>query len=448
VGARSACTADVIGSNQHAPAGPPTPPAPGAPQPLSEVLAVLSLVATMVGLLRGADPVHVILLLMGVAVALLGHRVRRDTTCKHPRLWTLALLAGVAMCVVVLLSTPAKPDAPPRESTPRKQPAPADHVVHVGKPINVGLGPDQLAVAGDELWISTTSNVARIDSRHDGAPRVGLSVAGAYDIAGSGRRIVVVRHGHASRFDTSTRRRIGKSIAFSEGPGHVAAGFGAAWICNRTHWKLDRWDLATGAFRPIPLPGIPVDVVVGGGAVWVSLQSGVVVRVDPETNEVNQISTEQGPGPMAFGLGKLWVAHPRLRVVTRIDPARLEKVGRNVKVGPDVRALTVLRGSVWAVSAGADQVQRIDPGTARVADRYKVGAEPRDVVTLGGRLFVSSANESTITPIDVRTPPARRVGSRSGAPRAEQAEADALREDPWPERRGALPGWGDVHDMP
>jgi DNA-binding beta-propeller fold protein YncE len=357
----------------------------------------------------------VVALFAGLAVALWADRVRRDPMCKHRMLWTLTAAVGIGVCIAAVWHVPRESAAPPPSKPARALPT---RFARVGRPFGVGLRPDQLAVASDELWIATASNVTRVPRRRGGAPAANLPVAGAYDIAASGRRIVVIRDGRASRFDTSTRRRIGKAVIFSEGSGHVAAGFGAAWICNQTHSKLDRWDLTTGAFRPIPVPGVPVDVVVGGGAVWVSLQNGWVVRVDPRTHEVTPISTQKDPGPMVFGLGQLWVAHPDLRVVTRIDPVRLKEVGRDVKVGPEVRALTVLGGSVWAVSAGSKEVQRIDPSSARIVKRFMVGAEPRDVVALRGRLLVSSPDDSTITPIYVRTPEARARGGSLNAVRA------------------------------
>ena len=74
----------------------------------------------------------------------------------------------------------------------------------------------------------------------------------------------------------------------------------------------------------VALPGQPAAVVVGEGAIWVLLEEGTLLRVDPDRQRVTSrlelgVSTGDMPlgpwdvrvGPLAVGAGAVWVGtHP------------------------------------------------------------------------------------------------------------------------------------------
>jgi hypothetical protein len=84
----------------------------------------------------------------------------------------------------------------------------------------------------------------------------------------------------------------------------------------------------------VALPGQAVAVAVGEGAVWVLLEQGTLLRVDPDrhrvTGRVELGVTGQGRpvGPLAVGAGAVWVGTREGTVTARIDPVRLRVTAR------------------------------------------------------------------------------------------------------------------------
>jgi hypothetical protein len=91
----------------------------------------------------------------------------------------------------------------------------------------------------------------------------------------------------------------------------------------------------------VALPGQPVAVVVGEGAIWVLLEEGTLLRVDRDRYQVTgrlelgapSGGMPMGPwdvrvGPLAVGAGAVWVGTRRGTVTVRIDPARLRVTAR------------------------------------------------------------------------------------------------------------------------
>jgi hypothetical protein len=119
----------------------------------------------------------------------------------------------------------------------------------------------------------------------------------------------------------------------------------------------------------VALPGQPVAVAVGEGAVWVLLQ-GALLRVDPDRHQVTG-SVELGApagdmtvGPLAVGAGAIWVGTGGGRVTARIDPVRLRVTARFGGV-----AFAVAHGMLWSYCClRGDKVMgfgRVDARTLR-----------------------------------------------------------------------------------
>jgi hypothetical protein len=97
------------------------------------------------------------------------------------------------------------------------------------------------------------------------------------------------------------------------------------------------------------LPGPAAAVAVGEGAVWVLLQQGTLLRVDPDRLlvtgrlELGSPTGAIGAGPLAVGEGAVWVGTREGTVTVRIDPVRLRVTAR---FGGDVVA--VAHGLLWS----------------------------------------------------------------------------------------------------
>jgi YVTN family beta-propeller protein len=72
--------------------------------------------------------------------------------------------------------------------------------------------------------------------------------------------------------------------------------------------QVTKIDETTGQSAGIDVGNGPLDLAVGGGAVWVTNSlDGTVSRIDPETNEVSDIRVGSSPEGVAFGNGAVWV---------------------------------------------------------------------------------------------------------------------------------------------
>jgi hypothetical protein len=99
----------------------------------------------------------------------------------------------------------------------------------------------------------------------------------------------------------------------------------------------------------VVLPGPAAAVAVGEDAVWVLLERGTLLRVDPDHHRVTGRLKLEAPtggmpaGPLAVGAGAVWVGTRAATVTVRVDPVRLRVTGR---LGGRVAA--VARGVVWS----------------------------------------------------------------------------------------------------
>jgi virginiamycin B lyase len=140
----------------------------------------------------------------------------------------------------------------------------------------------------------------------------------------------------------------------------------------------------------VPVPGTPVAVAVGDGAVWtVAADSNQVVRVDPASGRITaRIRVPNGPAQLAVARDAVWVLCPPDNSVSRIDPAA-NRVVATVPVGRSATGLAVAAGSVWVASNLDDTVTRIDQAGNRVVATVPVGREPTGLVTAGGGVWVA-----------------------------------------------------------
>jgi hypothetical protein len=103
----------------------------------------------------------------------------------------------------------------------------------------------------------------------------------------------------------------------------------------------------------VALPGDAVAVAVGEGAVWVLLERGTLLRVDPDRHQVTgrvepgATENENAPwgraGPLAVGAGAVWVGNGQGTVTARVDPVRLRVTARF-----GGHAVAVAHGVLWS----------------------------------------------------------------------------------------------------
>ena len=229
------------------------------------------------------------------------------------------------------------------------------------------------AMDRNALWISRTpdSSVLRIDPRDNSvAARIAVGPQPEGVATTPGAVWVVNRGGPTvSRIDPVTNRvvatiRIGPARACCSDHIAIAAGGGAVWASVPNLLSIARIDPATNAVKRIRLPEQPCAFLAADArAVWAAGGhcTRSIMRVNARTNRVN--GGVKGvlvtPIGLALGFGSLWVADLDSKAIVRVNPRTARIVGR-LRVGGSPVPLAIGFGSVWARD-DTGRVLRIQP---------------------------------------------------------------------------------------
>jgi hypothetical protein len=131
---------------------------------------------------------------------------------------------------------------------------------------------------------------------------------------------------------------------------NLVAGDAGPSQATRSTVRTDDRPVASGlaVAGRVALPGQAVAVTVGEGAVWVLLEQGTLLRVNPDRYQVTGrvelgAPGEGGPaGPLAVGTGAVWAGTGDGRTA-RVDPVRLRVTARFGGF-----AVAVARGVLWS----------------------------------------------------------------------------------------------------
>lgn len=260
---------------------------------------------------------------------------------------------------------------------------------------SIGNTPTSVAFGAGSVWAvsSDQHTVSRIDPRTGKVERTIPSVVPPSNIAfGAGRLLVAGSANVLESMDpsnlltvTTTRLPGTRNPLVLGSPSWVAAAAGAVWATSAGAV----WRIAPAPRRRTLLveTGCCGPIAVGLGSVWVADDLGVI-RLDARTgNLVRMINLPFHPTRIAVGLGGVWVTDGEANSVWRIDP-NLNAVSGTTSVGQQPSGVAIGAGSVWVASAGGT-VSRIDPRTTKVTDIVRVGGTPSDLAYGAGRVWVS-----------------------------------------------------------
>jgi hypothetical protein len=110
--------------------------------------------------------------------------------------------------------------------------------------------------------------------------------------------------------------------------------------------RIDAAPVASGLVVAgrVVLPGQAAAVAVGEGAIWVLLEHGTLLRVDPDRHRVTgRLELGAPSGPLAVGAGAVWVGNGQATVTARVDPVRLRVTARF-----DRYVVAVAHGVLWS----------------------------------------------------------------------------------------------------
>lgn len=198
---------------------------------------------------------------------------------------------------------------------------------------------------------------------------VAVGEGAVWVIDGSGGRLLQVDPAGLSR------RR--PAIEVGSAASAVATGAGAIWVTRGTG-EVVRVDPRTREVTPLPVRvADPVGLAAGRSGVWVASRADdTVVRLDPRDGAPSgpPIPVGDGPSDVALGFGSVWVANALDGTVSRIDAGSGRVAGQPIRVAEEqILALTVGVGGVWVAATDSPQnarveVRRIDPRSGEVDD--------------------------------------------------------------------------------
>ena len=175
-------------------------------------------------------------------------------------------------------------------------------------------------------------------------------------------RLIVqsLRENAKARLEVESDRASGMRVKIGFSSYGVAFGAGSVWVTSEADGTVRRISPAKNAvIRKIKVGAGPNGVVYAFGALWVAnLGGGTLVRVDVRTNRVTKrIAIPKAdwvtPSPDA-----LWVSSETGRVV-RVDP-KTGKIVARIPVGANPLGSSWVGGELW--------VPNIDDGTVSVVD--------------------------------------------------------------------------------
>jgi DNA-binding beta-propeller fold protein YncE len=156
----------------------------------------------------------------------------------------------------------------------------------------------------------------------------------------------------------------------------------------------------------IEVGGVPSSIVATAGAIWVSTGLHGIVRIRPETNT---IVARVRPGGaiigLAAGFGDLWAIDVVGNRLLRIDP-RANRLLAALPFGVMPTALAVGHGRVWVVSQLESTVVGIDPQTSRVraSRRFAYGELwPNGIAATPDGIWVVTGHGNDVTRLEPAT---------------------------------------------
>ena len=291
------------------------------------------------------------------------------------------------------VSSPEMIESPtaPTSASPSSAAIPAEAGIVTRIQVGVPVEPRWFAADDQSLWVHEPTSLVRVDLATSAVTgRVPLNwMEYGYDASGAGAVWQTDYENNALlRIDPVTSRVVAR-IPVGLQPLGVVVTAGSVWVANEHSESVSRVDpktnrvIATILIGPAG-PAGPQIMTAGPGGVWVDVPNlGEVVRIDAATNKVGLVVPMDGP--VASDGKQVWISvDPEtdggVSKVVRIDPVS-GKVITTVDGGGN---LAIGLGSVWAGTT------RIDEATGQIVGTFDIGDDGGDITVAGGSLWVTA----------------------------------------------------------
>ena len=198
-----------------------------------------------------------------------------------------------------------------------------------------------------------------------------------------------------------------KTLTIGVKPDFIAVDGDNAWVVDDHQNRLLK--ISTNSNTPlltVTLPEACTAPIVGFGAVWaMSCTEKTLYRIDHNKGTVlakikTGISDTNGEMSLAVGGGSVWLLSDSTGVLTRIDPVG-NKVQQTIRVLPFSYGAAFGHNAIWISNYRNNSVQRIDMNNKRIVATIPVGVKPRFISATDKGVFTLNQGDGTVSRIDI-----------------------------------------------
>lgn len=197
---------------------------------------------------------------------------------------------------------------------------------------------------------------------------------------------------------------IGSPITVGAEPLDIEDGGGFLWTANSGADTISKITPSTGRSEQITVGGVPIQLGVDQGAVWVWNYSDSITRVDIATGAVSDpITTGTATiTSIAVGGGYVWVSHENEGTVSRVNMQTLQVEGEPTKVGTKPVSMVVDDGLVYVVNTADHTISTLDAATGQVLGTpLAVEQAEGGILADDNVLYIGTVDD--VTPVDRRS---------------------------------------------
>jgi YVTN family beta-propeller protein len=195
---------------------------------------------------------------------------------------------------------------------------------------------------------------------------------------------------------------------------------------RRRLWLRPRW-LVIGVILAVVAAAAVVTAVVVNNQpkhTLAALPPNSIGILDADGSLHDAVQVGQNPDALAYGFGSLWVANSGEKTVQRVNPKTREVI-QKFGVGANPDAIAFSAQDVWVANGSDGTVTEIDPATTTVVDTIPVGALPAAVAAGPGVVWVANSGDDNLSRIDVDTGQVTTVSAGDG-PDGLLADGDSI----------------------
>jgi YVTN family beta-propeller protein len=264
--------------------------------------------------------------------------------------------------------------------------------------IQAGIQPFGAVEVNGALWVAliSDSKVAKIDPATNRVVARVKTGFGPFAVAyGAGSLWTAnSQSGTVTRIDPR-KNKVLKTIKVGGRPYDIAFGAGAIWVGNNGGTVNRINPKANKLVKTIKAGSEPNGIVFAFGAVWTGDRLGnKLLKIDPATNKITATLKLDAPDWVTPDENALWVSEETGSVV-RVDPASLQ-VTATVKVGANPLHSAVVDGDLWVPNLDDSTISVVDRGTGKLKDTFPGPAGAIAITRAAGDVWVSGSTGTEV----------------------------------------------------